>query len=107
MAAATKTKEPTALAVIPKDNYLALRDGSEIREALSANMANGETFDESLLIRVPTPSGGGTRWAIPEPLNEDTDAITGVLALVANRIKLLKTPQLVSVGPPLSRRGGL
>mgnify|MGYP001617867606 FL=1 len=33
--------------------------------------------------------------------------IQGVMALVVNRIKLLKTPQLVSIGAPLSRRGGL
>src|SRR5690348_5141403 len=84
----TKTKDApqtTSLTVIPKDSYLALRDGSEVREALDANIGSGEGLDESMLVRVPTPAGGGTRWAIPDPINEDTAEITGVLVLVVPR----------------------
>lgn len=78
----TKTKEPenTGLATISRNNWLALQDGSEIREAMEANFSGGETMTESILTRVKTPTGGGTNWTITTPEGERTaKEIEGIL----------------------------
>lgn len=56
------TQGSTELAVKVTDNWLALQTGSDIREALEANVAAGEQINVQDLIRVPTPGSGGTTW---------------------------------------------
>lgn len=70
----------TAIAVVETGKYLALAEGSEVAEALAANFSPGETFQESDLIRVPTPAGGAKKWIIPTVSgDESAEAINGVL----------------------------
>lgn len=93
--------QATQLAVIPKDNYLALRDNSDVREALEANLSSAGAIDESLLVRVPIPSQGVTQWTIPEPINETTPEITGILVLVAPRGVLWQSEEVSNALPVL------
>ena len=65
----------TALAVLTRNNFLAIADDSEMRRALEANMLEGDTFSEGSLIRVKTPSAGALKWTIngisgPEEVTE-------------------------------------
>ncbi len=86
----TKTKETaisapvqttsTGLAIVSKNEWLSMQDGSELREAIEANMASGEAMTESILTRVKTPTGGGTNWTINDPEGErTTKEIEGIL----------------------------
>lgn len=68
------------LAVVSRDKFVALRDDSDIAEAMAANIAVGEKIDESVLTRVPTPTGGGTTWVIPGVAGEESaQEIRGIL----------------------------
>lgn len=76
----------TELAVIDHNQFAALVPGSDVGEALAANLMPGEGFDESMLVRVKTPSGGGTVWTIPDVSGEEnTPTIRGILAGYARR----------------------
>ena len=83
---ATKEKEhapaTTALALVSKEKYIFLRNDSDFAEALQANLAAGEKIDESVFIRVPTPTGGGTTWKIGD---EETKEIRGILVYSCRR----------------------
>lgn len=61
--------------------FAALRPDSEIREALAANLASGETIQASDLPRVSCPAGGGLVWSWTDAGNNDQSAksIDGVL----------------------------
>ena len=70
----------TGLATISRSAWLALQDGSELREAIEANFAGGEAMTESILTRVGTPGAGGTMWTINTPEGEKTvKEIEGIL----------------------------
>lgn len=70
----------TALATVESSRFAALAPNSDVGEALKANLAHGETIDESMLIRVKTPAGGATTWIIPGVSGDETAAeITGLL----------------------------
>lgn len=70
----------TDLALVDHGKYAALVPGSDLQEALTANL-QGDGFDESMLVRVKTPSGGSTTWSIEGVSGtESTPTITGILA---------------------------
>lgn len=58
-------EKPTAEMILAESNFLALRPDSELREAMEANYAEGETLKFGDLIRASVPSGGATKWTIP------------------------------------------
>jgi len=72
------TTENTEIALIKRDSFLALAEGSDVAEALKENMDGG--FSEQDLIQVKTPSGGGAFWEIEGPNGlQSTPHITGVI----------------------------
>lgn len=76
----------TQLATVERDSYLALQEGSEIREAMQANMAGGASLTEQDLIRVKTPSGGATKWTIESITGDEVvPAIEGILVYFCMR----------------------
>jgi hypothetical protein len=73
----------TELTVVSVEKYPALIDGSELREALAAN-TRGVGFQESDLVRVKTPAGGSTKWAIPGVAGEEiVEEVSGLLVYFA------------------------
>jgi hypothetical protein len=67
--------------LVPIDDFGALAEAGDVALAMKENFGEGETFDESLLIRVKIPSGGGKKWVIETAVGEETVAqIEGVLA---------------------------
>lgn len=77
--------EGGALAVVDTSRFPALTPGSEIAEAMQANMT-GEQIQEGDLTRVPTPAGGATQWVVPDLTGEtSTDEIIGLLVYFAPR----------------------
>jgi len=68
------------VAVIEGSRFLALQEGGAVAEALAANAATGESFND-LLTRVKMPSGGLTQFIVPTISGEETHkAITGIMA---------------------------
>ena len=67
--------------------FLALRPGSDVREALLANLGPGETLQACDLPRVPTPAGGGKMWSWMDSGNNEQTAksIDGVLVYYGAR----------------------
>ena len=64
----------------PIADWAALNMGGELAKARAANLEEGERLSEGDLIRVKTPSQGGTKWSIPDVSGEVlTDKITGLL----------------------------
>lgn len=77
----SKSKELVPVSV---EQYPSLIEGSDLREAIEANTQG--RFEESDLIRVPTPTGGGTRWEVSTVRGlEYTDEIVGLLVFFARR----------------------
>lgn len=76
----------TAMATMDCSDYLSLQPGSEVAEALAANLMSGETIDPQDLVRISTPTGGGTTW-IWDGLSGEESAkeITGILVCVQPR----------------------
>jgi hypothetical protein len=76
----------TDLAVIKRDTYMALRDDSDVREAMAANLASGERVDVTDLIMIPTPLGGVTTWSWEGIHGEQSSKdITGLLVCIQIR----------------------
>ena len=73
-----ETMAKNGLAVSAASRFVALRGGMN---AVRANLdATGESLSASDLIRVPTPTAGGTTWCIPGPAgDESAKSIAGVL----------------------------
>lgn len=70
----------TDLAVVDTSRFLALQEGGAVAEALAANAATGESFND-LLTRVKMPSGGTTQFIVPTISGEEMHkSITGILA---------------------------
>ncbi len=75
----------TELAVFQPERFPALIDGSDLREAMEANLRGGG-FTEADLVRVPTPAGGATRWVIPTVSGEEVcEEIVGLMVYFAPR----------------------
>ena len=69
---------------VPASRFIALDPANTRLQAFKANLAaSGESMGPGDLIRVKTPSGGGTKWEVSDGLgsSEMVDAITGVLVL--------------------------
>jgi hypothetical protein len=70
--------DSTEIALVKRDSFLALTEGSDVAEALRENMDGG--FSEQDLIQVKTPSGGAQFWEIEGPGGVQSAAhITGVI----------------------------
>lgn len=72
----------TGLTVIEANRFMALDPNNEAMVALKQNLAaSGEEMGPSDLVRVKTPSAGGTRWEVPNALGapELTESLTGIL----------------------------
>lgn len=81
MAKQEETK-PTTLAVVSKERFVGLSSNQgEMRAALDSLAEAGEALGPGDLIRVPTPTGGGTTWEIPTLTGETESAksIEGIL----------------------------
>lgn len=66
-------------------DYPALSPNSRQAQIIAANL-DGEPMTEMDLVRVPTPSGGGTTWNIDANGNvESTDEIVGLLVAIGKR----------------------
>ena len=52
-------------------SFLALEEGSDVAEAIEANLTGGEVMNEQDLVQVKIPTGGSTTW--------EFDDITGVV----------------------------
>ena len=63
------------------NNYLALEPGSDIREALMANLGPGDSMSSNDLPRVPTPAAGGKIFSWMDSGNNEQSAksIDGLL----------------------------
>lgn len=69
--------------LITKDSFLSLQEGSEIAEAMEANLVPGEGITISDLPRVSIPAGGKTTWTWEDRRGEQSaKEISGVLVLV-------------------------
>jgi hypothetical protein len=91
----------SALAVIPRDNYMALADGSEAAEALRANLVPGEKIQEQDLVRVPLPSGGGTIFTVNDVTGQyHTETLEGILVYFGYR-RILWPSEEPSGNPPV------
>jgi hypothetical protein len=75
---------------VEQTQFVALRPDSELREALLANLAPGETLSANDLPRVPTPTGGGKTWQWLDSGNNEQSAkaIEGALVYVGLRSTL-------------------
>lgn len=70
----------TELSIVNPANFLALQPGSDVSEALTANLVEGESMMIGDLTVVKTPTSGSTKWTIEDVTGEVvTDAITGIL----------------------------
>jgi hypothetical protein len=70
----------TELTTIDETKFLALRPGSEVAEALEANLSTGETVTVGDLTTVPIPSQGVTQFTFEDLEGEiSTPTITGAL----------------------------
>jgi hypothetical protein len=68
------------LAIVNTERYLALADGSDLREAIVANAGVEGGIAEQDLVRIPTPAGGATTWAWDSPEGaKETKELTGIL----------------------------
>ena len=93
----------TALVTVDHNNYLALQEGSEIREAIEYNLSAGETIEVSDLTRVPTPTGGSVTWTWEGPEGEESSKeIEGILVHVQQRGVLWATEEIGDSQPVLS-----
>lgn len=81
------TREPkNEIATVDRASFPALRDGSDMAEAMLANLAAGERIDESVLTRVKTPTGGNTTWTIQTAGGEEESKdIRGLLVYHCRR----------------------
>lgn len=72
---------------IAESTFVALQPDSQVREALLANLAPGESITSSDLPRVPTPAGGGRMWNWVDAGNNEQSAkeIVGALVYCAPR----------------------
>ena len=63
------------------DIWLALQPDSELNAALAANIASGESFSASDLVRIKTPAGGSRTWQWTDAGNNEREArvIRGLL----------------------------
>lgn len=75
--------------------FMALRPDSDVRDALLANLAAGETLQLTDLPRVPTPAGGGLVWQWTDTGNNDQQAksLDGVLVYYGLRGTLWPTAE--------------
>ncbi len=72
--------QETGLSVISPERFLALNLSGEMKAAMDAAAATGETFTTDDLVRVPTPAAGATSWTIPDPSGDvTTPEIQGLL----------------------------
>lgn len=68
------------------NKFLALADNSEFREALEANMVEGESIDRNVLTKVIVPPGGETTWVVNSITGkEHLEEIVGILCYYACR----------------------
>lgn len=66
-------------------DYAGLRPDSRQLRIIEANL-DGEPMNEQDLIRVRTPSGGGTKWIVPVNGNDESfDEIVGLCVAIAKR----------------------
>lgn len=80
----------TELALVTRNDYLALAEDSDVAEAMRENMDGG--FSETDLVSVTTPSGGGSFWEINGPNGlESVPFITGVIVFKRLKGLLWKT----------------
>ena len=84
------TQDQSAVATISVSdeigNYPALVPGSDVAEAMAANIAEGEQISTQDLTRIKTPSGGGTTWAWEDVEGEQSSKeIKGLLVHVQRR----------------------
>lgn len=61
----------TGIAVYERNRFLSLSAGGEVKEAMAAMRETGESFGPNDLIRVKTPTGGGTNWMVPTAGGEE------------------------------------
>jgi hypothetical protein len=77
---AADTAATTSLIDLP-----ALRPDSRAIKVIEANL-DGEPMRESDLVRVKTPTGGGTKWVVPVNGNDEAcDEIVGLCVCIAKR----------------------
>jgi len=70
------------LAKIDANDYLALGEDRDLAAAVEANLDDGGGIEIGDLVRIPTPSGGGTTWSIETIEGEETTPeIIGILVL--------------------------
>jgi hypothetical protein len=69
------------LSVGVDSKFVALRPDSDFREAMLANLGQGESLSAGDLPRVPTPAGGGQVWSWTDAgnNNQTSETIDGVL----------------------------
>jgi hypothetical protein len=68
------------LAIVNTERYLALADGSDLREAIVANAGVEGGISERDLVRIKTPAGGATTWAWDSPEGpKEAKELTGIL----------------------------
>jgi len=81
---------------IEGSKYAALRPESDVREALLANLAPGESISANDLPRVKTPAGGGKMWGWTNAGNNDESAksIDGILVYYGMRGTLWGTDEI-------------
>lgn len=92
----------TELAVIEKENFVALSMDDDLREAMGAMKGTGEEMQSSDLIRVKTPSGGGTSWEVDGPTGvEHEDEIKGILVAVQIRGVLWPSDEMQDNAKPV------
>jgi len=78
----------TALATVGVHNWVALKEGSSIKEAMDANLGEGAGLSERDLIQAELPTGAnvGGDWIIPSITgNETCESIEGILVHVQRR----------------------
>lgn len=79
-AGVAEPQKATGIAVIESSKFMALNMSEDMKAAQEAAAMAGETFTADDLIRVPTPSGGATRWTIPNVAGDETvQSIDGIL----------------------------
>lgn len=75
----------TAIATVKAIDYPALRPDSRQMRIIEANL-EGEPMRETDLVRVKTPLGGATKWALDINGNSETaDELVGLLVGIASR----------------------
>lgn len=77
---APQKDEQTGLSLVSKDRFLAVSQSDpDLLEAMKALEDIGEEIGVEDLIRVKTPTGGGTTWEIDGATTEHTEEIVGAL----------------------------